>query len=73
MQRERGVRICEIKSSTDTKVSAQQGGRCSRHQSRGPPAAMVRQAVPLQPMEVHSEADIHVQRRENPMLEQEDA
>ena len=34
---------------------------------------MVRQAVPLQPMEVHSGADIHLQPMEDPMLEQVDA
>ena len=31
---------------------------------------MVRQAVPLQPMEVHSGADIHLQPMEDPTLEQ---
>ena len=34
---------------------------------------MVRQAVPLQPMEVHSGADLHLQPREDPTLEQVDA
>ncbi|GAB0179144.1 AN1-type zinc finger protein 5-like [Grus japonensis] len=34
---------------------------------------MVRQAVPLQPMEVHSGADIHLQPVEDPMLKQVDA
>ena len=34
---------------------------------------MVRQAVPLQPMEVHSGADIHLQPVEDPMQEQVDA
>ena len=34
---------------------------------------MVRQAVPLQPMEVHSGADIHLQPVEDPMPEQVDA
>ncbi|KAK4809957.1 hypothetical protein QYF61_002914 [Mycteria americana] len=34
---------------------------------------MVRQAVPLQPMEVHSGADIHLQPVEDPTLEQVDA
>ncbi|GAB0181741.1 AN1-type zinc finger protein 5-like [Grus japonensis] len=34
---------------------------------------MVRQAVPLQPMEVHGGADIHLQSMEDPMLEQVDA
>jgi len=33
---------------------------------------MVRQAVPLQPMEVHSGADLHLQLEENPKLEQGD-
>ncbi|GAB0179611.1 mitochondrial enolase superfamily member 1 [Grus japonensis] len=33
---------------------------------------MVRQAVPLQPMEVHSGADIHLQPVEDPMPEQVD-
>ncbi|GAB0186278.1 AN1-type zinc finger protein 5-like [Grus japonensis] len=32
---------------------------------------MVRQAVPLQPMEVDGGADIHLQPMEDPMLEQE--
>ncbi|KAJ7428380.1 hypothetical protein BTVI_00783 [Pitangus sulphuratus] len=34
---------------------------------------MVRQAVPLQPMEIHSGADIHLQPVEDPTLEQVDA
>ena len=34
---------------------------------------MVRQAVPLQPMEVHSGADIHLQPMEDPTPEQVDA
>ena len=34
---------------------------------------MVRQAVPMQPREVHSGADIHLQLVENPTLEQVDA
>ncbi|GAB0186275.1 AN1-type zinc finger protein 5-like [Grus japonensis] len=34
---------------------------------------MVRQAVPLQPMEVDGGADIHLQPMEDPMLEQVDA
>ncbi|PKU36564.1 hypothetical protein llap_13132 [Limosa lapponica baueri] len=33
---------------------------------------MVRQAVPLQPMEVHGGADIHLQPMEDPMQEQVD-
>ena len=34
---------------------------------------MVRQAVPLQPMEVHGGADLHLQPMEDPMPEQVDA
>ncbi|GAB0207999.1 AN1-type zinc finger protein 5-like [Grus japonensis] len=34
---------------------------------------MVRQAVPLQPMEVNGGADIHLQPEEDPMPEQVDA
>ena len=34
---------------------------------------LVRQAVPLQPMEVHSGADIHLQPVEDPTTEQVDA
>ena len=33
---------------------------------------LVRQAVPLQPMEVHGGADLHLQPREDPTLEQVD-
>ncbi|GAB0190914.1 AN1-type zinc finger protein 5-like [Grus japonensis] len=33
---------------------------------------MVRQAVPLQPMEIHGGADIHLQPVEDPMPEQVD-
>jgi len=34
---------------------------------------MVRQAIPLQPMEVHGGADLHLQPREDPTPEQVDA
>ncbi|GAB0188848.1 AN1-type zinc finger protein 5-like [Grus japonensis] len=37
------------------------------------PCSLVRQAVPLQPTEVHGGADIHLQPMEDPMLEQVDA
>jgi len=65
--------------SADTKVSEEGGG------GGGAPGAgadvlqqlvvktMVSQAVPLQPMEAHSGADIHLQSVENPMPEQVDA
>ena len=38
-----------------------------------PLKTMVRQAVPLQPMEVHGGADIHLQPLEDPTPEQADA
>ena len=72
------MRICESNSSADTKVREEGGGG-------GAPGAraeiplqpmvktMVRQAVPLQPMEVHSGADIHLQPMEDPTPEQVDA
>jgi len=60
------VRRCERNNSADTNVSEEGGGR-------GAPDAgaesfplqlvmktMVRQAVPLQPMQVHGGADIHL-------------
>ena len=64
--------------SADTKVKEEGGGG-------GAPGAraeiplqpmlktMVRQAVPLQPMEVHGGADIHLQPVEDPTPEQVDA
>ncbi|GAB0184861.1 hypothetical protein GRJ2_000951400 [Grus japonensis] len=71
LQPERRTRRCESNNSADIKISAE-GGR------GGAPGAgaeiplqpvektMVRQAVPLQPMEVHGGADIHLQPVENP-------
>jgi len=72
------VRICERNNSADTKVSAEGGGRGAPGAGAEIPLqpveqTMVRQAVPLQPMEVHGGADPHLQPREDPMLEQEDA
>ena len=76
--RKRGVRISDRNNSADTKVS-EEGGR------GGAPGAgaeislqpvvktMVRQVVPLQPMEVHGGADIHLQSVGDPMPEQGDA
>ena len=72
------MRRCERNNSTDTKVS-EEGG------AGGAPGAgaeiplqpvvktMVRQAVPLQPMDVHGGADIHLQPVEDPKSEQVDA
>jgi len=63
--RERGVR-CERNNSADTKVS--EGGGGGGAQSVGAETlplqllmkTMVRQTVPLQPMDVHSGADLHL-------------
>ena len=72
------MRACKRNNPADTKVSEEGGGG-------GAPGArveiplqpvvktMVRQVVPLQPMEVHGGADIHLQSVEDPMLEQVDA
>ncbi|KAK4818645.1 hypothetical protein QYF61_016616 [Mycteria americana] len=60
---ERGVRICERNNSADTKVS-EEGGEGG--------APRVTAEIPLQPMEVHSGADIHLQPVEDPMPEQVD-
>jgi len=51
-----------------------EGMRCSRDQIPLQPLekTMVRQAVPLQPMEDHGGEDIHLQPVEDPMLEQVD-
>ncbi|KAK4832413.1 hypothetical protein QYF61_023092 [Mycteria americana] len=64
--------------SNDTKVSEEGGGEGAPGTRAEIPAqlmmkATVRQAVPLQPMEVHSGADIHLQPVEDPMPEQVDA
>jgi len=73
------VRLCERNNSADTKVCEEGGGGGAS----GAGAeiftlqlmmkTMVRQVVPLQPMEVHCGADIHLQPMEDPTLEQVDA
>ena len=78
MQRERGVRRCERNNSADTKVSEEGGGGGAPGAGAEIPLqpvvkTMVRQAVPLQPMEVHGGADIHLQPVEDPTPEQVDA
>ncbi|GAB0205660.1 AN1-type zinc finger protein 5-like [Grus japonensis] len=65
-------------SDGDTKVSAEGGaGDAPGARAEIPlqplEKTMLRQAVPLQPMEVHGGADIHLQPMEDPMLEQVDA
>jgi len=63
---ERGLRLCERNNSADTKVSEE--GKGGGAQDAGAECCplqlmmktMVRQAVPLQPMEVHGGAFIHL-------------
>ena len=69
------MRICERNNSADTKVSEEgRGGGASGTGAEIPlqpvVKTMVRQAVPLQPMEVHGGADIHLQPVEDPIPEQ---
>ncbi|GAB0180870.1 hypothetical protein GRJ2_000552300 [Grus japonensis] len=74
----REVRRCERNNSADTKVS-EEGGRGGAAGARAEiplqfmEKTMVRQAVPLQPMEDDGGADIHLQPMEDPMQEQGDA
>ncbi|XP_072707914.1 uncharacterized protein [Ciconia boyciana] len=78
LQMERGVRICERNSPADTKASEERGGGGAPGAGAEIPLqplvkTMVRQAVPLQPMEVHGGADIHLQPVEDPTPERVDA
>jgi len=64
--RERGVRLCERNSSADTEISERGGRGGARDTGADIPLqpvvkTMVSQAVPLQPMEINSGADIHLQ------------
>ncbi|GAB0182915.1 AN1-type zinc finger protein 5-like [Grus japonensis] len=75
---ERGVRICERNNSADTKVTKEEGAGGAPGTGAEIPLqplkkTMVRQAVPLQPMEVTCGADIHLQPEEDPTLEQVEA
>ncbi|KAK4821754.1 hypothetical protein QYF61_000815 [Mycteria americana] len=77
LQSKRGVGICERNNSAGTKVSEEGGGGGAPDTRAEIPLqplvkTMVRQAVPLQPMEVHGGADIHLQPMEDPMPEQVD-
>ncbi|KAM9591242.1 uncharacterized protein ACIBXB_006115 [Morphnus guianensis] len=74
---ERGVRICERNNPADTKVSEEGGGGGAPGAEAEIPLqpvvkTMVRQVVPLQPMEVNGGADIHLQPLEDPTPEQVD-
>ncbi|KAK4815368.1 hypothetical protein QYF61_001356 [Mycteria americana] len=71
------LRICWINNSADTKVSEEGGGGGAPGTRAEIPLqpmvkTMVRQAVPLQPMEVNGGADIHLQPVEDPMPEHVD-
>jgi len=71
------VRICERNNSADTKVSEGEG-RVAPGVGADVPLqpleqTVVRQAVPLQPMEVHGGADLHLQPGEDPTPEEVDA
>ncbi|GAB0205629.1 hypothetical protein GRJ2_003028500 [Grus japonensis] len=75
LQPERGVRRCERNSPADTEVSEEGGGGGAPDARAEIPLqplekTTVRQAVPLQPMEVHGGADIHLQPMKDPMPEQ---
>jgi len=68
------VRICERNNSADTKVSEGGGGGGAPSSGAEIPLqpmekTMVRQAVPLQPVEVHGGADLHLQPVEDPTAE----
>ncbi|GAB0181314.1 hypothetical protein GRJ2_000596700 [Grus japonensis] len=71
------MRRCERNNSADTKVSAEGGGGAPGARAEIPlqpvEKTTVRQAVPLQPMEVHGGADIHLQPMEDTTLEQVEA
>ncbi|GAB0202867.1 hypothetical protein GRJ2_002752300 [Grus japonensis] len=74
----RGMRICERNNSADTKVSEEGEGEGVPGIEAEVPLqplekTMVRQAVPLQPMEDDGGADIHLQPMEDPTLEQVEA
>ncbi|GAB0187950.1 epimerase family protein SDR39U1 [Grus japonensis] len=77
LQPERGVRRCDRNNSAGTKVSAEGGAGGTPGTGAEIPMVktMVRQAAPLQPMEVHggTEADTHLQPMEDPTPEQVEA
>jgi len=72
------VRICERNNSADTKVSEEgEGGGApgtgAEISLQPVEKIMVRQAVLLQPMEIHSGPGIHLQPMEDPTPEHVDA
>ena len=76
-QPEKGVKTCKRNNPADTKVSAEggeEGAPGARAEVPLQPVVktMVRRAVPLQSMEVHGGADLHLQPAEDPTPEQGD-
>ena len=71
----RGVRLRERNDSADTKISEEGGGGGAPGTGAEIPLqqTMMRQAVPLQPMEAHGGADPHPHPMEDSMPEQGDA
>jgi len=72
------VTLCERNNSADTKVSEEGGGAGGPGTRAEIPLqpvekTVVRQVVPLKPMEVHSGADIHLQPVKDPTPEKVDA
>ncbi|KAJ7415730.1 protein pxr1-like [Willisornis vidua] len=74
---QRGVRICESNNSADTRVSEEGGAGDAPGAGADSPAAHGaahdETAVPLQPMEIHGRAEIHLQPLEDSVLEQVEA
>ena len=69
------MRICKRTNPADPQVSVEGGGGDAPGAGAEIPLqlmgkTMVRQAVPLQPREVHGGADLHLQPREDPTPEQ---
>ncbi|KAJ7404035.1 protein pxr1-like [Pitangus sulphuratus] len=70
---EKGVRMCDRNGSVDTKVKEGEGGGAPGAGAEIPLQPMVRQDVLLQLLEIHGEADIHLQPMEELTPEQVDA
>ncbi|PKU49350.1 protein pxr1-like [Limosa lapponica baueri] len=70
----REVRLCERNNSADTKINKRRRRDAPGGRAENPLQPMVKtmQAVPLQPMELHSGADIHLQLVEDPILKKVD-
>ena len=78
LQLARGLRICQTNNPADCKVGEEGGGGDASGTGAEIPLqptvkTMVRQAVSLQPREVHSGADLHLQPGEDSTPEQGDA